>query len=294
MKIGLSLAGGGVKGAAHIGVLKALEEAKIEFDYVSGTSSGSIVATLYACGYQASEIYELFKKYCKEIKYVDYKNIVKAIWGLIIKRKIIINGLTNGEKIEQIINQACKIKKINNINQIKKKLIIPSVDLHSGKVYIFESVPKLKNNRETLSDKMEHITDINIGKAVRASCSYPGVFCPMEYKNTELIDGGIRENIPWKELKQIGVDKVISVVFQNEIKEEKCCPNIIEVVASSIEILSHELSNYELEGADYLVKIKTKKVSLLDMSKIDRLYQIGYEAGKKEVGRIKKMIAQNR
>lgn len=291
MRIGLSLAGGGVKGAAHIGVLKALEEANIEFDFISGTSSGSIVATLYACGYRSDEIYELFKKYCKEIKYVDYRNIIKVIWGLITKRKIIIKGLTSGEKIEQIINQACKIKKINNINQIKKKLIIPSVDLHNGKIYIFQSIPKLKNNRATLSDKMEYIDDIEIGKVVRASCSYPGVFCPMKYENTELIDGGIRENVPWKELKQIGVDKVISVVFENEVQENKCCPNIIDVVANSIEILSHELSNYELTGADYLIKIKTKKISLLDMSKIDMLYQLGYRIGKKEVEKIRKIIA---
>lgn len=290
MKIGLSLAGGGVKGAAHIGVLKALEEGNIEFDFISGTSSGSIVATLYACGYQADEIYKLFKKYCREIKYVDYKNIVKAMWGLLTKRKIIINGLTSGEKIEQIICQACKIKKINNINQIKKKLIIPSVDLHNGKVYIFQSIPKLKNNRALLSDKVEYVDDVEIGKVVRASCSYPGVFSPMKYKSTELIDGGIRENVPWKELKQIGVDKVISVVFENEIKENKCCSNIIEVVANSIEILSHELSNYELIGADYLIKIRTKKVSLLDMSKIDMLYQLGYKIGKKEVEKIKKMF----
>ena len=193
--------------------------------------------------------------------------------------------------MEQIINQACKAKNINNINQVKKKLIIPSVDLHNGKVYIFQSIPKQRNKRNTLSDKMEYIDNINIGKAVRASCSYPGVFCPMQYKNTELIDGGIRENVPWKELKQMGVDKVISVVFENEINENKCCPNIIEVVANSIEILSHELSNYELSGADYLIKIKTKKISLLDMSKIDKLYQLGYEIGKKEIEKIKRIMA---
>ena len=68
MKLGLCLAGGGVKGAAHIGVLKALAEEKIDIDYISGTSSGSIVATLYAVGYKPEEIYILFKKYCKEIK----------------------------------------------------------------------------------------------------------------------------------------------------------------------------------------------------------------------------------
>lgn len=61
MKLGLSLAGGGIKGVSHIGALKALEEENIKFDYISGTSSGSIVATLYAVGYTPDEIYEIFK-----------------------------------------------------------------------------------------------------------------------------------------------------------------------------------------------------------------------------------------
>ena len=63
MDIGICFAGGGVKGAAHIGVLKALEEENIEFKYVSGTSSGSIIATLYACGYTSEEIYKTNKIY---------------------------------------------------------------------------------------------------------------------------------------------------------------------------------------------------------------------------------------
>ena len=63
MKKGLCLAGGGVKGAAHIGAIKALEEANIKFDCVGGTSSGSIVACLYACGFSADEMYKIFKKY---------------------------------------------------------------------------------------------------------------------------------------------------------------------------------------------------------------------------------------
>ena len=75
MNLGLALSGGGAKGAAHIGVLKAFEEEKIKINYIGGTSSGSIVATLYAAGYTADDIYYIFKKYCKKIKYVELKNI---------------------------------------------------------------------------------------------------------------------------------------------------------------------------------------------------------------------------
>lgn len=280
MKMGICFAGGGVKGAAHIGVLRAFEEEGITFDYISGTSSGSIVAALSACGYTSKEIYELFKKYCKEIKYVDGINIIKGIWGLIIKRKIIIDGLTNGNKIKKIINMACEKKGIKNINQIKKNLIIPSVDLYDGKLYVFSS----KNNRTIYSNDIQYIYDCEIGKAVQASCSYPGVFSPCEYKNTKLIDGGIRENIPWKLTKIQGAEKVISVVFEKEINiNRKKGKNIINIISNAIDILSYELSNYELAGADELLKIKTKNIELLDINKIDYLYELGYKVAKENI-----------
>lgn len=280
MKLGICLAGGGVKGAAHIGILKAFDEANINFDYISGTSSGSIVATLYSVGYKPDEIYIIFKKYCKEIKYVDYKNIIKLIYGLIFKRKIIVDGLTSGNKIETIINKMCNLKNIQNINQIKKHLIIPAVNLYNGKLYVFSS----KQNRTYLNG-IQYIYNVNIGKAVQASCSYPGVFSPCTYEKTKLIDGGIRENIPWRETKIAGADKVISVVFEKEISNKKEI-NVIGVVSRAIDLLSFELSNYELAGADYLLKIKTRNIELLDVSKIDYLYNLGYEIGKKEARKI--------
>ena len=201
MSLAVCLAGGGVKGAAHIGVLKAIEEENLEYDYITGTSSGSIVASLNAMGYNSDEIYKLF---------------------------------------------------------------------------IFSNIEK----RGRFLDDIKYINSIGIGKAVRASCSYPGVFSPCEYKDTELIDGGIRENLPWKTAKLCGADKVFCIKFQSE-KELKKNKNIIDIVSRSISILCHELSNYELDGADYLLTLKTENISLLDYSKIDELYELGYKEGKK-------------
>lgn len=285
MSLGLVLSGGGVKGAAHIGVLKALEEENIKFDFISGASSGSIVAALYASGNSAEEIYDIFKNYCKEIKYFDFKNILNIIKNIIKNKKFLIEGFNSGEKIEKLINKYCEKNKIKNINQIKNNLIIPAVDLYNGNIYYFcsNSMCKIKNknnNKKTINN-IKYIYDINIGKAVRASCSYPGVFVPTEFNNTKLIDGGIRENTPWKELKECGVDKVICVCFETEKREEKDSKNIIDVIMASIEIMGHELANYELEGIDYLLKIKTPKISLLDSSKIDILYNLGYKEAKK-------------
>ena len=233
-------------------------------------------------GYTSEEIYNFFKLYAKKIKYIDVKNILKLIYGLIFKKKIIINGLNSGEIIENLINEKCSKKNIENINQIKTLLAIPAVDIYSGNIYYFIS----QNKRNKISNKNIYINDINIGKAVRASCSYPVVFSPCEFNNKILVDGGIRENIPWREIKNLGADKVLSVAFEKNIKE-KTCDNIVDIVGNSISILNDELSNYEITGTDYLINIQAKKIGLLDMDKIDYLYELGYNETKKQIKKLK-------
>lgn len=285
MKNGLCLAGGGVKGAAHIGAIKALEEAGIKFDYVGGTSSGSIVACLYACGFTADEMYAIFKKYCKKIKYVDIVNIIKLVLGLLFTGRIVINGLNSGKQIEKLIHKVCSRKKIFYIEDIKMPLVIPSVDLCNGEVICFTSC----NIRNHVLDNTIFMNDIEIGKAVRASCSYPVIFSPCSYNNTKLIDGGIRENVSWKELKYLGADKVINIVF-DEKKNDICNRNIVEVAGRSINLLCRELSNYEMEGSDFTLKINSEKIGLLDMKKMEELYELGYIQMKKNINKIKSKI----
>ena len=285
MKIGLCLSGGGVKGAAHIGALKALEEENIKIDCISGTSSGSIVSSLYAMGYTPNEIYLLFKKFGKEISKVDTLKIIKLIYGLIFKRKIIIEGLNSGNKLYKIVQEQASKKEIKQIKDIKMPLIIPSVNLYNGEIYLFTS---LENNRK-YSDEYITLNNIEIGRAVQASCSYPGVFCPVNLKNKKLIDGGVRENTPWKELKELEADKIISIVFEKEEKIKKDV-NMIDCIIKAMEIQSHELYNYEVDGLEYILKIKTDLTSLLEIEKINELYKEGYKQTKRNMEKIKSYL----
>ena len=172
MKISLCLAGGGIKGVAHVGVLKALEEKNIEIEYIGGASSGSIVSILYVSGFTSDEIYQIFKKYCKEIKYIEFTNLVKMILGIIIQRKIVINGLNSGKVIEKLINKKCNEKGIYKISDIKNPVAITSVNMRTGDVICFSSFAK----RSVYSDNIKYIQDAGEGKEVRGSCSYPVVF----------------------------------------------------------------------------------------------------------------------
>ena len=96
MKLGLSLAGGGIKGFAHIGAIKALEEAGIHFDYISGTSSGSIVAMLYACGYSTDKIHDIFRANVRKIRYVDFENIKRITKNFFSGKGLKIDGFNSG------------------------------------------------------------------------------------------------------------------------------------------------------------------------------------------------------
>ena len=276
---GLCLSGGGIKAAAHIGAIKAFEEKNIKFDCVSGTSSGSMIATMYALGYNSDQMWEMFQKYCKKIKYVEWKNIFKIIFGLIVQRKIIVDGLNCGKVIEDIIKGICRKKQIYNINQIKMPLLIAMVGLQNGTVYYASS----KETRATLLDNVKYITDVPIETAVRASCSYPVVFSPCTYKKLQLIDGGVRENLPWKGLKEIGADEIVGISFNTLLDKEDKCSNIIEIAERAMELQARELSAYEKIGIDKLINIELKKVSLLDSSKAEELYILGYEETKKQI-----------
>ena len=276
---GLCLSGGGIKAAAHIGALKAFEEENIKFDCVSGASSGSIIATMYALGYSSDEMWKMFQKLAPKIKYYQWRNIFKLILGLIFKREIVIDGLNSGKVIEKIISNICSEKKIYNMNQIKIPLLISMVDSQTGTVYIASS----KETRVQLLDNTEFITDVPIGTAVRASCSFPVVFSPCEYQDLQLIDGGTRENLPWKGLKKIGADEVFGISFNTIFKKKDCCQNLIDVAERAMELQSRELSTYEKAGIDKLITINMKKVSLLDSSKMEELYELGYEQTKKQM-----------
>ena len=276
---GLCFAGGGIKAAAHIGALKAFEEQEIKFDCVSGASSGSIIATMYALGATSDEMWEMFKQFSPKIKYYQWRQILKLVTGLIFQREITIEGLNKGDIIEKIIKDICSKYKIENINQIKMPLLISMVDMQTGIVYIGSS----KEVRTTLSDKTKYITDMSIEIAVRASCSYPVVFCPCTYQGIQLIDGGVRENLPWRHLKQIGADEVWGITFNTITNKNDCCSNIIDAASRAMELQGRELSIYEKQGIDNLITINMRKVSLLDASKAEELYHLGYEQAKQQI-----------
>ncbi len=272
MKLGVALSGGGIRGIAHAGALKALEDNGIKIDIIGGTSSGSLIASLYAMGYSPYYIYILFKRYAKEIVEMNSTPIISGIGNFMMNKKVSISGLKTGESIEKAYDHIAIRKGIRQIGDITKMpLVIPTVDVKLSKEYIFTNqIPKESKNQS------QYITDISIGKAVRASSSFPGIFCPCDFKNHKFLDGGVLDNIPVTEVKKQGADKVIAINFKADDVDDNS--NIMDIAMRTIDIMGNKISEESLEQSDFVLTIATDKTGLLDVEKLDKCYQFGYQA----------------
>ena len=284
MKLGIALSGGGIRGIAHAGVLKALEDNNIKIDIIGGCSSGSIVATLYAMGYSPYFIYRLCKNHSKEIIGTNTNPIISGLRGYLKNKLKNINGIKNGKDIEEAFNIIAKKKKFEKICDIKMPLVIPTVDLMDSKEYVFTNyIPK------EIEHKEQYITDIEIGKAIRASSSFPAVFDVCKNKEHAFIDGGALDNIPVNEVKKQGADKVIAVKFNSDpIKEDS---NIMDIVMKTIDIMGSKISEESLEMSDLVLNVYTDKVGLLDTGKIDSCYKYGYDCAIENLDKIKELLS---
>lgn len=284
MKLGVALSGGGVRGIAHAGALKALEDNNIKVDVIGGTSSGSLVASLYAMGYSPYYIYILFKKYAKELVEINSTPIISGVGNFMFNKKVIMSGLKTGESIEKAYNQLASRKGIKSIKDITKMpLVIPAVDVLNSKEYVFTNqVPN------QAYDQFQYITDISVGKAVRASSSFPGVFCPCDFKKHKFLDGGVLDNIPVLEVKKQGADKVIAINFKADGIDENS--NVMDITMRAIDIMGNKISEKSLLQSDFILTIETDKTGLLEAEKLDSCYKCGYKAMMQQLDKLQRIL----
>ena len=281
MKIGLALSGGGIRGIAHAGVIKALEENDIKIDIIGGTSAGSMVASLYAVGYKPDEIYNLFKSNYNKIIGESRFHIFNGIKNLIDK-KTVLRGFRKGESIEEVFDMLARNKERENIGSIEMPIVIPTVDILNEREYVFTNqIPE--DNAEG-----KYITDINIGKAVRASSSFPAVFNLCTMQEHAFMDGGALDNVPVEEVRKQGADKVLAVKFDGVQLEKDS--NIMDIVMKTIDIMGNKIIEDELEKSDYVLNVHTDKVGLLEKDKIEKCFRCGYEAVQNNIEEIKKCL----
>lgn len=273
MKNGLALSGGGMKFFAHVGALKALEELNIKFDYISGTSSGSIIAFLYSIGMNAEDMFKLISEKYSDIIKIKTGPIIASAFKSLIKNELILNSLIDGTKLENLVSDVLFENNISysKMNDINKNLAIISCDAISTKEIIFLSKDyKLKN-----TNRITYLNKAPICKAIRASMSFPGVFTPCNYKEYNLIDGGTVNNLPSKVLKDMGADNVLGISFELNAYEPK--DSIMDVAFRTADIFSILNMSVAKEYTNKSLELKVPETGLLNIDDIKKVYNIGYE-----------------
>lgn len=279
MKLGLALSGGGIRGIAHAGALKALEDNNIKISVIGGTSSGALISSLYAIGYSPYYIYEAFKMYSKEIAGLNSGYMFSNFFD---KEKV-VSGLKTGTSLEKVYNKIALRKGIKYVGDVLDKiLVITAVDVKNAKEYIFT------NRIPNVEDKDRYITNITIGKAVRASSSFPAIFCPCEFEGHSFYDGGVLDNIPVLEVKKQGADKVIAINFKADDIDSSS--NIMDLGMRTLDIMGNKISEKSLALSDFVLTIKTDKTGLFDIEKLDSCFKYGYDAVIKNLEKIKQVL----
>ncbi len=228
-KIALVLGAGSSKGFAHIGVLKILESNKIPIHLIVGTSVGSAVGSLYAYGIDAFSLQ----------KFAFSMNQGDIIDPLVIPS----NGFIKGEKLEEFINKSVKH---TPMEKLKIPFYAVATDLEKGEEVVFAKG--------------------NIGTAVRASCSIPGIFRPVKISGRMYVDGGVVSPVAVEAAKKYGADVVIAVDVSSGV--ERTQPEgTIETILQSISIMYSKLGAIQMAKADVVIRPKVGHISAADFSK---------------------------
>ena len=248
-RIGLVLSGGAMRGAAHLGVLQVLDEAGIQPDMVVGVSAGSVVGGLYCAGISPTEL----QKIAKAMSWKRLARLIRPDLGFFD-----ISGL------ETVINE---LTGHATFQDLKVPFAATAVDILSGQMVIFQEGP--------------------LARAIRASCSVPGIFSPMPDGDRLLIDGGALNNLPVSVARDLGVDYLIAVdLLPPPIIPMKRPQNIIEMWSLSVYTIMR--ARYiDAHMAHVLIQPDIAHASFIDFGQTDMLVQKGQEAARRYIARIK-------
>lgn len=298
MKKAIALGGGGAKGYAHLGVIKALKEIDVHFDIVTGTSIGSFIGAVYAGG----GIEEL-EKISSKINMADLPRILTPAFSK--------HGLLSGNYINQLLQKVISQKKIEDL-PIKYAAI--SVDINKGEIVKF--------------------TNGDLAKAIRSSIAIPGLFTPVIDGDRFLVDGGVMEPVPINSARRLGADIVIAVDLISDFKdfsEEAGTKGILDDLPFKAEI--DHLGDYikqigealylfekdkklfndktvvdivqrisvitqarlienqiQLSSPEIVITPNVSEIGILDFHKSKEGIEAGYEAAKEKLPEIKKLL----
>lgn len=276
-KIGLVLGGGGARGLAHIGVIRALEEQNIQIDAIAGTSMGAIIGALYASGRTPNEMERLTitldwsrafadqparenLSFRRKQDSRDY--LVKAQATLKDGVLSLPKGVVQGQNLQQILQELfIHASDITDFDKLPIPFRAVAADLATGKAVVLKSG--------------------DLATAVRASMTIPALFAPVELAGRLLVDGGVANNLPVDVVKSMGVDHVIVVDIATPLYSAEQLDSVIPIIEQLTTLLTQGNAQKQLDqltDLDVLIQPDLKDIQSADFEKIQTAIRIGYDS----------------
>lgn len=237
--IGIALSGGGARGIAHLGALKAFEELGIKPDLIAGTSAGSLAGAFYAAGYEPDEIFETLTK----------TNIFRLLRPSMTKLSFLRLDRT--------------------LSVFKKYLPHSFEDLH---------IPLIVTATEIVQGKTYYFSKGELLKIIQASCSMPIVFEPIKIGNHIFVDGGVMDNLPVDPLVEAKMDLIIGI-HVNPKNDHYKATTIKNIAERSFQLaLSYNVKERKPKCDIFIEPQELKNIGLFEISKAKYIFEAGYHA----------------
>jgi len=254
-KIGLAFGGGGARGFAYIGVVRAFEEFGIKFDYIAGTSIGSIMGAMLAYGMTSDEM----EKIASGIRMKDIR-----------KSKIPLMPSPT-DAIQDIIKKA--VGDIN-VEDLKTPFCAVAVDMLTGNEV--------------------NITKGNLAKALAGSCAVPAIFNAVEFEDKLLFDGGLQNNLPADVLRKLGCDAVISIDINSTRGNGAKSTKYFDLIISSVDIMMKSNAIKGYLNSDLIIKPDLKRFRASKLDGMYEMIQEGYLATKEKMPEIQAIFKRKK
>ena len=276
-KVGLVLSGGGAKGFAHIGVIKELEKAGVQVDYVAGTSMGAIVGAMYAAGYSADQINYLvdntdfsgilqdiiprrdkpyFQKAYQEKHAISLPiNLKEGSVGLPL-------GLSRGQNALNLLTQVfAPVQEVEDFKLLPIPFFCIATDIETGDEVVLEKG--------------------SLPLAVRASASFPTLLNPVEIDDKILVDGGVVDNFPVDKMKEKGVDIIIGVNVQGQLYNRNELSSVSSILSQIISFKIYEKVDEQVKLVNIYIRPKVADYGVTSFEDKDEILAEGVKAAVK-------------
>lgn len=286
-RVCLVLSGGGARGAAHIGVLKVLEQYRVPVDCIVGTSMGALVGAAYATGTTVAEMEGLLGDLSTELlfnekpprqersvrrKQEDISNLASPEFGIRDGQILFQKGVVSGIQLETVLRRLSKVKGYRRFDELPIALRIVATDLVTGKAVVFG--------------------DGELAAVMRASMSVPGAIAPTEIGDMLLVDGGLTNNLPVDIAREMGADIVIAVNLGTPLLKRRQLDSIVGVTGQMIFILTEQnvqASIALLRASDVLIEPELGDYSFGDFDNMAKTVPIGEAAAHKVAGFLERL-----